>query len=205
MTENELLKAVGGIDDDLVEEAMPESVRKTMRKKPIVLSSAGLRILVPVAASVALGLFFGIRYYQQRDIDVDEVLSGAPQTVTSMDEAQDIAGFPFGYPDEILGMTPSSISVIGESIVEVIYGEAPESAVTVRKSRGTEDNSGDYNIYSEEEAVISGGDVILKSRDGKVYTAVWELGGCTYSVHAGGGMDRADAEALIEEIMDLNR
>ncbi|HAY64315.1 MAG TPA: DUF4367 domain-containing protein, partial [Ruminococcaceae bacterium] len=45
------------------------------------------------------------------------------------------------------------------------------------KSPGTEDNSGDYTVYAQEETLeISGNAVTLKGNDGAYSLAVWTDG-----------------------------
>ena len=71
MTEKELLRAIGGIDDELIEEAAPAEPAK--RKQPVILFlRRNAKVLVPLAAAVAVGLFFGIRYLGRTGPDVQQ-------------------------------------------------------------------------------------------------------------------------------------
>ena len=69
-----------------------------------------------------------------------------------------------------------------------------------RKSPGTEDNSGDYNVYAQEETLeISGNAVTLKGGNGAYSLAIWTDGSYTYSISVTDPLSRDAFGALLEE------
>lgn len=122
----------------------------------------------------------------------------------NLEEAAELAGFDIAVPDRIEGYPNTLIQAIEGSTIQVFYYDQDPAAgdasnVLIRKGVGTEDISGDYNEYPENEtASIHGVDVTLRGSEGKIFTETWTQDGYAYSVHADEGMDRAQAEALVE-------
>ena len=68
------------------------------------------------------------------------------------------------------------------------------------KSPGTEDNSGDYNVYAQEETLeISGNAVTLKGGNGAYSLAIWTDGSYAYSISVTDPLSRDAFRALLEE------
>ena len=68
------------------------------------------------------------------------------------------------------------------------------------KSPGTEDNSGDYTVYAQEETLeISGNAVTLKGNDGAYSLAVWTDGSYAYSISVTNPLSEDAFRTLIEE------
>ena len=69
-----------------------------------------------------------------------------------------------------------------ENLAEIEYSGGADT-LCYRKSRGTEDNSGDYNVYDREEtAEIAGNTVTLKGEGDTFTLAIWTDGSYAYSV-----------------------
>ena len=69
-----------------------------------------------------------------------------------------------------------------ENLAEVKYTGGSEE-LRYRKSQGTEENSGDYNVYDREEtAEIGGNSVTLKGGDEGFTLAIWTDGSYAYSI-----------------------
>ena len=69
-----------------------------------------------------------------------------------------------------------------DNLAEIQYFGDTDS-LRYRKSPGTEDNSGDYNVYAQEETLeISGSAVTLKGNDGTYSLAIWTDGSYAYSI-----------------------
>ena len=69
-----------------------------------------------------------------------------------------------------------------------------------RKSPGMEDNSGDYNVYAQEETLeISGNAVTLKGGNGTYSLAIWTDGSYAYSISVTDPLSRDAFGALLEE------
>ena len=71
--------------------------------------------------------------------------------VDSIKEASTMTNFDFIVPEEINGNKESLVQVMNDKLIEVRYGED----IIIRKARGNEDISGDYNSYDvvKEEAI----------------------------------------------------
>lgn len=84
-----------------------------------------------------------------------------------------------------------------KELAQITYSGEGQSA-TYRMSAGTEDNSGDYNVYSlAEEYVVGGNKVTLKGNDGSYSLALWTDGEFSYSVKLSTGVT---GEALLEAV-----
>lgn len=69
-----------------------------------------------------------------------------------------------------------------ENLAEIEYSGGADT-LCYRKSQGTEDNSGDYNVYDREEtAEIAGSTVTLKGEGDTFTLATWTDGSYAYSV-----------------------
>lgn len=101
-----------------------------------------------------------------------------------------------------ISFTPAQTTymAIGGDLAQISYYDAEGNELTYRKSTGTEDNSGDYNVYSNEEtATIHGYDVTLKGDGSLVNLAVWTDGTYAYSIYTSGGCSLEAMQAMIEE------
>ena len=111
----------------------------------------------------------------------------------TIEEAQTLAGFDFQLPETPDGYTIDNISVIKDEIIQVIYTKG-EQELCIRKGVGTEDISGDYNVYDTtvtKELIAN--NATLKGNDGKFRLAIWNDGEYAYAV--------SSSEALSEEEM----
>ena len=126
----------------------------------------------------------------------------------SMEEGERLAGFRLRAPESLDGYGERLVRVIKDELLELQYEyslisdcvytkvakmdyeypiyEDRENAV-IRKGKGQEDISGDYNVYTDVYQVkILGEEVTLKGNDGRVDLALWTLGEYSYSVSVQG-------------------
>ncbi len=119
---------------------------------------------------------------------------------SSLEEAQQLAGFSIQVPDSIDGYPNRSIQVMDTSIVQVLYENDDEQQILIRKGSGSDDISGDYNTYSEtSQIIVSDSSVTLKGNDGKIMVAIWNDDSYSYAIDAS-GLIPEDMTALIEQI-----
>lgn len=60
----------------------------------------------------------------------------------------------------------------------------------LRKSQGTEDNSGDFNQYPDVETLtMADADVTFKGADGRFTLALWQKDGFSYSLSLSQGQN----------------
>ena len=122
----------------------------------------------------------------------------------SAKELEDIVGFAAPELKKPPFDTESTAyTAIGDNIAQIIYYSKNDAAeLVLRKAPGTEDISGDYNVYAENEELNIGEiNVAVKGNDGLLYLAVWTDGKYSYSIYLSTGCERdAFAELLTELI-----
>lgn len=100
------------------------------------------------------------------------------QEYKTVSEAAKAAGISFSAPEKIEKYTVSYVRAL-DGIVEVRYSNG-SNEIRVRKGKGTDDISGDYNVYKNvSEKKIGGNTVTLKGNGDGVSSATWTDG--TYS------------------------
>lgn len=102
------------------------------------------------------------------------------QEYKTVAEAAKAAGVSFAAPDKLGDYTLSYVQAM-DGIVEVRY-EKDGKELSIRKGKGTDDISGDYNTYKNvTEKTINGVTVTLKGNAGGVASAVWTDGENAYA------------------------
>lgn len=121
------------------------------------------------------------------------------QEYKTVSEAAKAAGISFSVPEKLENYTVSYVQAM-DGIVEVTYSDG-SNEICVRKGRGTDDISGDYNVYKNvSEKEIGGNTVTLKGNGDGVISAVWTDGKYSYSIYSGNELANGFAEMLIAEI-----
>lgn len=114
------------------------------------------------------------------------------------------ASFDITVPDHIDGYPQTSYRVMdsdGAVMIELINEDGSENEVRIRKAPGSDDISGDYNEYAQEQVLMVGDrDVTAKGDGDTVSLATWAQDGYTYSVYASSGMTSDALAALIADI-----
>ena len=144
------------------------------------------------------------------------VICEKPLTVSNADAlkikaAVEKAGvrFMLAVPGRFEGYPNKVYQAIEKTMVPVLYYDTDPAAeqssrIMVRKGTGSEDISGDYNDYPEKETVgMYGCDVLLRGRDGLVYSAVWNRDGYSFAINADKGLTREALAAAIEEMVTV--
>ena len=124
--------------------------------------------------------------------------------VKTLDEAYKIAGFTLSVPTTYEDYKKQVIQAIENDMIEVIYieEESGYEGLRIRKAKGTDDISGDYNEYKNVENVKVGDYDVTEKSDGKnIFVATWTDGTYSYAID----IDRAelskeDIENLISNI-----
>ena len=137
------------------------------------------------------------------DSDEPDII-GMPNPFTDHDtlaEAEKQTGLDITLPDAIGSSDNKIYRAMNDEMIEVIYMNGEDETGRVRKARGSEDISGDYNEYAETETVNVGGlDVLLKGDAGLVKLSVWTNDGYTYSVSSEAGMTADEMTALVSAV-----
>lgn len=137
------------------------------------------------------------------DSDEPDII-GMPNPFTDFDtlaEAEKQTGFYITLPDTIGNSDNKIYRAMNDEMLEVIYVNGEDETGRIRKARGSEGISGDYNEYAETETVSVGGiDVLLKGDAGLVKLAVWTNDGYAYSVSSEAGMTADEMMALVSAV-----
>ena len=124
------------------------------------------------------------------------------EIVDTLDEAAKIAGFSLETPTEYADYKSIVIQAIADDMIEVIYFDAEKTheGLRIRKAVGTDDISGDYNEYKEENVVKVGElEVTEKGNDGNISVASWTDGTYSYSINVDEALLNADDIAKLVE------
>ncbi len=137
------------------------------------------------------------------DNDEPDII-GMPNPFTDFDtlaEAEAQTGFDITLPDAIGSSNNKIYRAMNYEMLEVIYMKGVDETGRIRKARGSEDISGDYNEYAETETVSVGNlDVLFKGDAGLVKLAVWTNDGFTYSVSSEAGLTADEMTALVSAV-----
>lgn len=109
----------------------------------------------------------------------------------SIDELADKVGFEIEDIDNLpFDVTGTSYCEYGEGLAEITYTGTDNEAI-YRKSKGTEDVSGDYNQYEEITEVNEDGFIFtIKGNDSKYQLATWTKEGFSYSLYFKNGIEK---------------
>ncbi|MBQ1407216.1 MAG: hypothetical protein IIY88_03685 [Eubacterium sp.] len=124
----------------------------------------------------------------------------------TLEEAVKLAGFNMEVPAMIEGYSSNMIQAMKGEMIQVFYyagdPDDEESAnVLIRKGKGTDDISGDYNSYSEEKTLsLHGVDVYVGGVDGLIYKSTWTQDGYAYSITGDTGIALAMIDSLVETV-----
>lgn len=123
-------------------------------------------------------------------------------TVSSAEELADMVGFEIEELEQLPFHVEETIyTSYGDDLGEISYiGE--NQSVTLRKSAGDEDNSGDYTVYDQTLNRSIGANEIEVKGDGELfYLAVWSMDGFSYSVSVENGIDEAAFTDMIGSLI----
>lgn len=129
------------------------------------------------------------------------ILENDIREYTSAQELSKAVGFEFHDITELPFDVQKSIYIAyWKELAEIkYYGE--EQTITVRKSIGSEDNSGDYTFYSMvHEITIDTNLVTIKGNEEKYNLAVWADNGYSYSIHLTNGISENELQDIILKI-----
>ena len=209
MKEMRLMQIIGDIDEKYIDEAAPgEQKKKALRFTPWVryASIAACAMLV-----IGVGIF---AMTQQRGNIVDNpVQSGEADSsdfvqfgnpyaeYDTLAEAETAAGFDITAPDSYGEYTEPFYAVIEGKILEVQYYHGDDYGMCVRKARGSEDISGDFNEFDNiTETEVNGNTVTIKGNGDEFSLALWVSGDYSYSVSVGSGISESALKEIIEKI-----
>jgi hypothetical protein len=123
----------------------------------------------------------------------------------SLEEACEAVGVSLRLPDSIEGYERIDYQAIDGQMVNVIYTAADGSMLLIRKAKGSEDISGDYNEYEHNsEQTINDIDVQVRGNGDTLSAAVWYDNGEAYSMTVDRPMEKDRGLELLQQLIDLN-
>ena len=123
----------------------------------------------------------------------------------TLEEACEAAGVSLRLPDSIEGYERIDYQAIDGQMVNVIYTAADGSMLLIRKAKGSEDISGDYNEYEHNsEQTINDIDVQVRGDGDTLSAAVWYDNGEAYSMTVDRPMEKDRGLELLQQLIDLN-
>ncbi len=123
----------------------------------------------------------------------------------TLEETCEAAGVSLLLPDSIEGYERVDYQAIDGQMVNVIYTAADGSMLLIRKAKGSEDISGDYNEYEHNsEQTINDIDVQVRGNGDTLSAAVWYDNGEAYSMTVDRPMEKDRGLELLQQLIDLN-
>lgn len=121
------------------------------------------------------------------------------QQVDSLEALSEAVGFPVKEVS-FLPFDPVSTTYTAydEGLAEITYTGPGDQTAAYRQSRGTEDNSGDYTLYPDTQALPEQ-NATLKGQDGLYTLALWTDDTYTYSLHLSSGLSADAWQTLLTE------
>lgn len=123
---------------------------------------------------------------------------------SSLEEAEELAGFSIVVPEEVNGCARSFQVMTGEDpcLEAYYYTAGDESRTYIRKAPGTDDISGDYNVYTQTKIMTTedGREVTLQGTEDVFYLATWTSDEYTYAIGVPEGLSDTDLLALAADV-----
>ena len=118
----------------------------------------------------------------------------------TIDEAKKALSFVPAIPAAVPGgYAVDEISTLSDDFVQIFYQKG-DNEILYRTAKGTDDISGDYNVYSDVKTVkISGNEVTVRKAD-KTASVIWTDGDYSYSLYADGGLTDKELSDIISSI-----
>lgn len=181
---------------------------QTAEREPVPENRPLLRRWLPLAACIALVLVMGGKFLRapeepvQPDTPVTQVVS--PFTsAASIEELEELTGIRL--PETVplpFAVEEVSYQAIGTQVAQIAYQGEGQTAV-LRKSLGTEDNSGDYTHYAKTQSVQIGDITGELKGDGALYPlACWHTDSESLSLRLSQGIEEAAWLDLISALSD---
>lgn len=118
--------------------------------------------------------------------------------VDSLDALSEAVGFPVTEPAALpFDLVNTTYTAYDEGLAEITYTGPDGQTATYRQSCGTEDNSGDYNLYPDTQALPEQ-NATLKGQDGLYTLALWTDDTYTYSLHLSSALSADAWQALLD-------
>lgn len=203
------MQIIGDIDEKYIDEAAPAEQKKKAMRFTLWVRYASIAACAMLVIGVGI---FAITQHSGNIIDTpaqseeadssDFVQSGNPYAeYDTLEEAENTIGFEISVPDSYGGYTEPYYAVIEGKILEVQYYNGDDRGMIIRKARGSEDISGDFNEFGNiTETEVNGNTVTIKGNGDEFSLALWVSGDYSYSVSVSSGISENALKEIIEKI-----
>ncbi len=176
-----------------------------------------VRYLAVAAAVLVCVITVPVVYHlQNTSVDQDEhTIIAADDTVqiangivecASVEELSEKVGFPvYDLQEEILPFKVDTIEYYSywEELAEIEYTGSDGDYAVYRKEEGTEDCSGDYNVYSIQKVIsLNGIQITLKGDDQRYNLAVWTYECYSYSLYLSEGIAENEFQDILNAVVN---
>lgn len=118
--------------------------------------------------------------------------------VDSLDALSEAVGFPVTEVSKLpFDPVSTTYTAYDEGTAEITYTGPDDQAATYRQSRGSEGNSGDYNLYPDTQTLPEQ-NATLKGQDGLYTLALWTDDTYTYSLRLSSALSTDAWQALLD-------
>lgn len=97
------------------------------------------------------------------------------------------------------GYTPDYIAVMGNDFLQISYKNG-DNEIFYRTAKGSDDISGDYNLYNDIKTVKIGDIEVTVRRSEKTLSAVWTNNDLTFSLYSNTALTDKDLSDIISNI-----
>lgn len=181
-----ILQNISGAKREEKPKTLPFPVRKALAA-----AAACLALLIGAFSLQGLNPFRPVPSTEQAGPVFDVV------ECRSAEELSEKAGFAVEEPQLPFEVTGKTYCILWGELAQIEYSAAEETIV-YRVSRGTGDNSGDYNTYGDVvQRTVNGTSVTLKGNNGGFSLALWQKDGLSCSISTSVALTR---EQMLEMI-----
>lgn len=120
--------------------------------------------------------------------------------------AEQLAGFSMQEPESVTGYEEKYITAIEKDMIQVQFSHGEDAELWFRKGIGTEDISGDYNVYNVTKSVeVQGQTVTIKGPENGYRLAIWNANGYAYAIGSTTDLAEDTIVQYISELVDTER
>lgn len=136
----------------------------------------------------------------EKDVDVPDPFIDCE----TLENAEQLAGFEISLPEKMPeGFTLNAIRAIEKDLIEIDYINGDDK-IYIRKAKGNEDISGDYNEYKENNTIEIGKlNVKMRGNDGMINVATWNDGDYSYAIGANNGEKGIDSNVVNDMVLNI--
>ena len=117
-------------------------------------------------------------------------------------ELSELVGFPVAQAEELpFEVVNTRWTALWHELAETVYTGPDGQTATLRQGQGTDDVSGDCDVYADVQALpFSQGTATLKGDGGRYVLAIWTRDGASFSLALSEGVPAEDWAAILDGI-----